>query len=63
MLACATLNMPMNKPTAHKPVANDLKLAFFIRSFFLLLLTFAESDIWLDIQATTRSFTQWSVFS
>ena len=46
--ACATLNMPVNNPTAHKPTANELR-GFIV--FIFLLLIFAGNDFRLDGQA------------
>jgi hypothetical protein len=35
MSACATPNIPLDKPTAHKPAAHELKRIFFMLFFCL----------------------------
>jgi hypothetical protein len=55
--ARATLNMPVNKPAAHKPTANELRV-FIV--FIFLFLIFTGTDLRLDVQAGTLSFTRLS---
>src|ERR1039458_8695805 len=45
--------------TTASPIANVL-IIFILRFVCSLFLTLAESDFWLDVQATTHSFTRLS---